>query len=188
MSFTLPTSWGELTESQLLHVLEVLFIYRNDENALAKAEVALILYFCNIEVDSATDCGFLCKEHTSGKTFILDKEYLPDMVSYLCWLDNPEEMTLRVERVGCYAAVDFELHSLMFGQYLSVDNFYQAYLSGGDEKNLLNMARILYRVPDNGEVEVFEGHILLGVMMWWMAVKKKLFCGKKSRNFCWLTV
>lgn len=174
MSFTLPTSWGELTEAQLLHVLEVLFIYRNDEDALAKAKVALILYFCNIEVDSATDCGFLCKEHTSGKTFILDKEYLPDMVSYLCWLDNPEEMTLRVERVGCYAAVDFELHSLMFGQYLSVDNFYQAYLSGGDEKNLLNMARILYRVPDNGEMEVFEGHILLGVMMWWMAVKKKL--------------
>ena len=36
MSFTLPTSWGELTEAQLLHVLEVLFIYRNDEDALAK--------------------------------------------------------------------------------------------------------------------------------------------------------
>lgn len=174
MDFTVPEGWQELTQEQLEHVLRMLWIYRSTEEAISKAKVALLMYFCNIEVDTSIDDCFLCREKESGDTFLLDRDLLPDMVSHLDWLDRPEEMSIRLERVGRYQAVDFELRELLFGQYLMADNYYQAFLAGNDEQHLQKMARVLYNVPDDDEGAEFKEHILLGIMLWWMAAKKML--------------
>ena len=145
-----------------------------DEKTLTKVKMAMLLYLCNIEVDCRTKEGFLCLEKTSGQTFLLDADYLPDMISHLDWMDTPENMTQRIEEVGGFRAVDFELRELTFGKYLECDNYYQAFLVGHDESSLKNMARILYRVPEDFDVSCLKEHILLGVMLWWMAAKKVL--------------
>lgn len=134
----------------------------------------MLMYFCDIEVNCRTKEGFLCLEKSSGQTFLLDGDYLPDMISLLDWMDAPENITQRIEKVGEFHAVDFELRELSFGKYLECDNYYQAFLFGHDEKSLKNMARILYRAPEGADVSCLKEHILLGVMLWWMAAKKVL--------------
>ena len=134
----------------------------------------MLLYFCDIEVNCRTKEGFLCLEKSSGQTFLLDGDYLPDMISHLDWMDAPENITQRIEKVGEFHAVDFELRELSFGKYLECDNYYQAFLLGQDENSLKNMAKILYSAPDGADVSCLKEHILLGVMLWWMAAKRVL--------------
>lgn len=174
MEFTVPESWEQLTQDQLHHVLRILWIYRNARDVISKAKIAMLMYFCNIEVHCMTKEGYLCREKTTGDEFVLDKDYIPDMVSHLKWIENPEDMTVRLEKVGKYTAVDFQLRKLLFGNYLMADNYYQGYLASKNEGNLRKMARILYDVPDDGDDSIFKEHVLLGIMLWWMAAKKML--------------
>lgn len=174
MEFTLPESWDALTDEQLEYVLRMLWLYSGAADMLDRVKVAVMVKFLGIRIDSLTDAGYLCEELATGKTFILDPGILPSMLQPLGWVEHPEDMGVRLETVGGYRAVDFELRELMFGEYLIVENLYQGYLVSKKEELLVRMSEVLYHIPDGGKMAAFREHILLGVLLWWMAAKKTL--------------
>lgn len=170
VSFRVPTSWGELNQQQLHHVLKLLFIYGEQAGGMNTVKLWALCHFCGFEVERKTDSGWLCELHNSHKTFLLNPELLPSILEQLSWLDHPEEMTVRLERVGEYQAVDMLFRDLTFGDYLVLENFYQAYLATHDEAKLQKMFRILYSVPQKANVDI-RPYVLLSVFFWYTATK-----------------
>lgn len=170
VSFRVPTSWGELTQEHLRYVLKLLFIYREQADGMNTVKSWALSKFCGFEVVRKLDSGWLCELHKSRKTFLLNPELLPSIMDHLSWLDHPEEMTVRMEMVEGYKAVDMLFRELPFGSYLILENFYQSYLQTHDEALLQKMFRILYSVPDDATVNI-RPYVLLSVFFWYNATK-----------------
>ena len=174
ISFSVPEGWEQLTQEQLRYVIRLLWIYGETPDWQQRVGVAAFLYFCGIEVANRTDAGWMCRERSSGKTFLLDPELLPSLTKGVEWVTRADQMTVRIEQVGSYKAVDFQLRELMFGDYLMVENYYQAYLVDRSKDLLVSMAKMLYAVPDGSDVSEFCDEILTGVFLWFSAVKGML--------------
>lgn len=181
VDFSVPTSWEQMTQEQLRYVIRLLWLYGETPDWQERVRTAAFLHFCGIEVARRTDQGWLCRVQKTGQTFLLDHQLLPSLLQHLDWICHTELMTVRIEQVGRYKAVDFELRELMFGNYLMAENFYQAFLLGKDRKNLLPLAEILYAVPDGGDTTAFAEDILTGVFLWFCAAKQLL--GQWFPNF-----
>lgn len=174
MSFTVPTGWDKLTQEQLRHVVRLMWLYGEAPDWQQRVGLAAFLYFCGIEVARRTDHGWLCREQASGKSFILATELLPSLLQSVDWVVRSDLMDVRIEQVGRYKAVGFELRELMFGDYLLAENYYQAFLIGKDTATLVSMARILYGVPDGDDAPELCDEILTGVFLWFTAAKNVL--------------
>lgn len=181
MSFTIPKGWEELTAEQLRYVIRLLWLYNGHADWQQRVQTAAFVHFADIEVVSHTDQGWLCRERRHGATFLLDPELLPSIMQHVEWMTETERMTVRIEQVGQYKAVDFELHGLKFGNYLMAENFYQAYLAGRQTESLVSLASVLYNVPDEGDVTEFCDEVLTGAFLWFAAAKNML--GEWFPNF-----
>lgn len=181
MSFTIPKGWEELTAEQLRYVIRLLWLYNSHADWQQRVQTAAFLHFCNIEVVSHTDQGWLCRERRHGTTFLLDPELLPSIMQHVEWMTKTERMTVRIEQVEGHKAVDFELLELPFGKYLEAENNFQSYLQSKKESCLVELARILYLVPDGGDAPELREEILMGAFLWFNAVKQLL--GQQFPNF-----
>ena len=181
MSFTIPKRWEELTAEHLRYVIRLLWLYNSHEDWQQRVQTAAFLHFCNIEVVSHTDQGWLCRERRHGTTFLLDPDLLPSIMQHVEWMTETERMTVRIERVGGHNGVDFELQDLPFGKYLEAENNFQSYLQSKKESCLVELARILYLVPDGCEAPELREEILMGAFLWFNAAKQLL--GEQFPNF-----
>ena len=173
MAFSVPTSWRDLTPQQLRMVFRLMWLYWQYPDWEDRVKMAALLQFCHIEVVDHTDGGWLCREQTKGREFLLDSELLPSMLSKVDWVVQTDSIDVRIGRVGDCVAVDFELRELMFGDYIMCDNYYQAFLQTKDDRHLLSMARLLYRVPEGRELFI-EPDVLMGVFLWFNGAKRVL--------------
>lgn len=174
MSFTVPTSWEQLSQEQLRYVFMVLGLYMSKPDWEYRVQCVALLYFCNIEVVKPTEQGWLCKEKSTRDLFLLDSEVLPSMMEKVAWVIHPESMRVRIERAGGYEAYDFNLRTLPFGKYLECENYFQGYLQSREDWKLAKIAQRLYKVPEGvGKVD-FKSEELLGVFLWFNAVKQVL--------------
>ena len=181
MSFTVPTSWGELKPEQLRYVIRLLWLYGEAPDWQERVKTAAFLHFCDIEVVSRTDQGWLCREQETGRTFLLDPSLLPSLLQHLEWICQTEQMTVRIGQVGEYKAFDFELMEMPFGLYLEAEGSYQSYLAGKQQSALFQLAKSLYRVPEDENPEELKDEVLLGAFLWFTAVKQLL--GEEFPNF-----
>lgn len=152
----------------------MLWLFADSHDWQDRVRLSSFLYFCHIEVDHVTDKGWLCRKNDTGEDFLLDPCLLPALLQPLDFLTRPDSLRQRLERVGKYSAVDFELRELMFGDWLRVENLYQAFLATREDGHLLGIARVLYRVPDESEATEFCEEVLTGVFLWMGAVKNML--------------
>lgn len=174
MSFTVPTSWSELTQEQLRFMLRLLWLYGEAPDWQRRVKVAAFLHFTGVEVVRRTDQGWLCRERTTGKTFLLDPDLLPSIVRPLDWTCHSEQIDVRIDRVGEYQALDFKLQEMMFGEYLEAEGYFQSYLLGRKEESLVGLANRLYRIPDNQDVPELKEEVLIGAFLWFSAAKQLL--------------
>lgn len=181
MSFTIPKGWEELTAEQLRFVIRLLWLYNSHADWQQRVQTAAFLHFCNIEVVIHTDQGWLCRERRHGTTFLLDPELLPSIMQHVEWMTKTERMTVRIEQVEGHKAVDFELQELPFGKYLEAENNFQSYLQSKKESCLVELARILYLVPDGSDAPELREEILMGAFLWFNAAKQLL--GQQFPNF-----
>jgi len=181
MRFTIPKGWKELTQEQLRYVLRLLWLYNDRTDGIDRAKMAAFVHFCGFEVVRRTDQGWLCRQRKSGDAFLLDPELLPSLLESVEWIADTEQMNVRIEQVGGYKAVDFELQELPFGKYLEAENIFQSYLQSKQERSLSELARILYLVPDGSDGPAFAEEELLGVFLWFNAAKQLL--GRMFPNF-----
>lgn len=178
ISLELPKGWDDLTQEQLRQVLRILWLHGEDADWQNMVRLSAMLYFCSMEVEHVTDQGWLCRRADSEETFILATELLPDILAHLDFLCHPELISQRLEMVGKYKAVDFNLQNFEFGYYLSVDNHYQTFLLTRQQTELVAIARFLYRIPEGNEAPELREEVLTGVFLWVSAVKILL-----SQNF-----
>ncbi len=173
VSFQVPTSWGELSQQQLHYVLNLLWLYAEQPHGMAAVKMWALKYFCGFNVVRHTDAGWLCELTDTRQLFILRDDLLPSMEEQVSWLDHPEEMTIRIEQIGEFKAVDMWLRQFEFGYYLALENYYQTYLQTHDERLLGKMLYRLYQVPADKEF-VLSTYQPLSVFLWYTAIKKRL--------------
>ena len=181
MSFTIPKGWEELTAEQLRYVIRLLWLYNGHADWQQRVQTAAFVHFADIEVVIHTDQGWLCRERRHGATFLLDPELLPSIMQHVKWMTETERMTVRIEQVEGHKAVDFELQELPFGKYLEAENNFQSYLQSKKESCLVELARILYLVPDGSDAPELREEILMGAFLWFNAAKQLL--GQQFPNF-----
>ena len=170
MEFTVPRSWDELTQQQLRTVLLLYAVLADQPGGMNEVKISAWANFCHVAIMKRTDQGWLCHLTDKGSDFILDPELLPSMLSHLEWLEHPEQMTVRVENIGDFMAKEMYLRDITFGQWLSLENFYQGYLQTKDEQRLRDMATILYGMTDSQTGKI-RPELLLGVFLWFGAAK-----------------
>lgn len=172
VQLSVPQGWEELTQEQLRYVVRILWLYREHEAWEETVQATVFCRLSGIRVLQQCKEGYICAK--GRKRFVLDRELLPVLVESVAWVTRTEEMTVRIEQAGNHTAVDFKLQQLPFGEYLQLENYYQALLATKDERHLLSMARILYQVPDGTEEPELKEELLMGVFLWCAAVKQLL--------------
>lgn len=149
----------------------MMFVYQNEPDGLVTVKWWVLQKLFGFRFLSRKDDGWLCKLN-DGDHFLLAHDMLPDLLKALDWIDRPEEMTVRIETIGKYKAVDFLLQDLPFGDYLKIENFYQAWLNTRNGEYLVMMARLLYSVGE-GEDFSIGSFLPLSVFLWYSAVKHR---------------
>ena len=162
----IPSQWSELTQEELCKVLKAIATLSDLDMNDVKA--AVLLRLNNMAAIRRTAEGWLCRKEEGY--FILGEEYLPDLFDMLSYLERPEEMTDRIHSIGGHEAVDMWLKKLKFGLYLTLENYYQAYLTSRKQELLEMMTRVLYDIEDATHIEDWH---MIGTFFWYVAVKKR---------------
>ena len=171
-NISLPTSWTELTDKQLLMIFD---LFARDLSA-AEVKALCLMKWNGLKVLSQLpDKRFLIKR---GKEVVpLSTRQIQQATSVLDFLDSFAPMPVRIARIDKYRALPADFEKVPFEQYLYVDNLFQGYLNTQSDKLLLQMAQVLYASdhvkPDKAQ--------LIGIF-YWMASLKQYFAGLFS-NF-----
>ena len=170
MVFKIPNGWQKLSQGQLRYIISLYNIYDGRADMMGMIATAALFHFMGCRVDSETKDGILCYRVSTGETFLLNPEFLPDMIATVEWVKRPNEMRCRLAVLHHCAAVSFDLRDLMFGNYLVCENYYQAWMASHDWTKLSPMVDILYQVPEGGKM-VKTQFDYVATAMWWTAVK-----------------
>ena len=164
-NISLPTSWTELTDKQLLMVFD---LFARDLSA-AEVKTLCLMKWNGLKVLSQLpDKRFLIKR---GKEVVpLSARQIQQATSVLDFLDSFAPMPVRIARIGKYRALPADFEKVPFEQYLYVDNLFQGYLNTQSDELLLQMAQVLY---GSDRMKPSKAH-LVGVF-YWMASLKQYF-------------
>ena len=192
-NLTLPTSWEELTDKQLLLVYD---LFARDLSAAEVKTLCLIKWNRLKVLASLPDHRFLIKR---GKVFdkpneqrkagfissmarklrpkvkgerevALSARQVQQATSCLDFLDAFAPIPVRISHIGRHKAIAADFEKVPFEQYLYVDNLFQGYLNTQNEELLRQMAQVLYA---NDKVKPTKAH-LIGIF-YWMASLKQYF-------------
>ena len=174
VSLTCPAKWNQLSQEQLRYTLDLMGC-----NLYSEVEIRtyMLFRFCNIDVIKKHRHGVSCRMRLpSGRWQYFDMQtwQIQDMIAQLCFINEPENMDIRLESIGGFKAINEQLHGLAFSDYLNLEALYQGYLASKNNECLVRMAKILYRdendnAPEKLELDTAE---LTGTVFWFCHVKK----------------
>ena len=166
-NISLPTSWAELTDKQLLMVFD---LFARDLSA-AEVKTLCLMKWNGLKVLSQLpDKRFLIKR---GKEVVpLSTRQIQQATSVLDYLDSFAPMPVRIARIGKYHALPADFEKVPFEEFLFVENLFQGYLNTQSDELLLQMAQVLY-VSDHVKPDKAQ---LIGIF-YWMASLKQYFAG-----------
>lgn len=164
-NITLPTSWPELTDEQLLMVYG---LFARDLSA-AEVKYLCLMKWNHLKVLATLPSHrFLIKR--GKEQVVLKVRQIQQATSVLDYLDSLTPMPIRISRIGKHRALPADFEKVPFEQYLYVDNLFQGYLNTQQDELLLQMAQILY---GSDHVKPSKAH-LVGIF-YWMASLKQYF-------------
>ena len=171
----LPVSWEDLSQPQLRRALQLYGLYADSPQWQHHVRVAFFLYVTRGTIVRHTSDGFLCSfpKNISPLPVLVADDKLPAVLAPLAFLDAPEKISVRLDSAAGRKAVDFELRSLPFGQYLRAENFYQAFLATENPATLSSLASVLYQSEQKGgsPTPTFAPEETLGAFLWYGAAK-----------------
>lgn len=163
-NISLPTSWAELTDKQLLMVYG---LFARDLSA-AEVKTLCLMKWNGLKVLSQLpDKRFLIKRdkvfdkpNEKRKACFISsmarklrpkaKEVVPlssrqiqQATSVLEFMDSFAPMPVRIGRIGKYRALPADFEKVPFEQYMYVNNLFQGYLNTQSEELLLQMAQVI---------------------------------------------
>lgn len=167
-----PTGWEEMTQDQLRYTLFLLSCPTFNET---EVRTLMFFRFTGVSVHKRTAEGWLCSvgKRRNRKKFFLHIWMIQSWLSVFDYVFNGKGAANRLERIGRMNAVDIDFHGVKFVEYLTIENYYQAYLTNPDTDECLEeMARIMYRKSGRGRRHLFSTAELLGTMLWYIHVKE----------------
>lgn len=170
LNFSLPDAWHRLNQEQLRYVC-----YAMTRFDTVTAKTYIFIRLLQITVLTKNKEGWVCSVRIGRKKvrFFLELWQLQHFLHVLDFIDKPGNVPVCLKRIGRYVAVDEMLHQVSFEDYLMLENYYQGFLSTGDNAHLQSMAQLLYldkkgRRPSSMKPADEE---LLSVFLWFAAVK-----------------
>ena len=163
---SLPTSWAELTDKQLL------MVYKLFARELSAAEVKTLclMKWNNLKVLATLSSHRYLIRRKREKEVVLSARQIQQATIVLDFLDSFAPMPVRITRIGKYRALSADFEKVPFEQYLFVDNLFQGYLNTQSDELLFQIAQVLYASDD---VKPSKAH-LVGIF-YWMASLKQYF-------------
>lgn len=165
-NITLPTSWEELTDKQLLLVYD---LFARDLSAAEVKTLCLVKWNRLKVLASLPDKRFLIQRGKEPEV-ALSARQVQQATSVLDFLDTFAPVPVRVSHIGRHKAIAADFEKVPFEQYLYVDNLFQGYLNTQNEDLLRQMAQVLY---GSDKVKPTPAH-LVGIF-YWMASLKQYF-------------
>ena len=163
---SMPTSWDELTDRQLLLVFTLL---TRDGLTSPELKALCLMKWNNLSViASLPDKRFLIK--SPSQEVVLTARQIQQATTTLDFLDHIPPRPIRIKQIGKYRALPADFEKVPFQKYLFLENLFQGYLNTQSEELLLQMAQILY---ESDHVKPTPAH-LIGVF-YWMASLKQYF-------------
>ena len=165
-NISLPTSWAELTDKQLLLVYD---LFARDLSAAEVKTLCLVKWNRLKVLASLPDKRFIVKKKGEPEVALTSRQ-VQQATSVLDFLDTFAPMPVRISHIGKHKAIAADFEKVPFEQYLYVDNLFQGYLNTQQDELLVQMAQVLYA---NDHVKPTQAH-LVGIF-YWMASLKQYF-------------
>lgn len=176
IDLTLPKSWGELTESQLL------FFVAQEKRGLQRAEflTECFLEFSGLKL--VRDCG----KHGAPVfeqgpyTFTIAPDEYASLCNALAWLLDTTGSPVNLKRIGLARGCHVQITDVSLEQVLLADNLLNAYVATQDRKYVAMLTACFYHKPwqrfDDTKVErrsryFLKSDKLESVLYWYLGTK-----------------
>ena len=165
-NISLPTSWDELTDKQLLMVYG---LFARDLSS-AEVKTLCLMKWNHLKLLATLPDKRSIMKIEGEQEVVLTVRQILQATTVLDFLDSFPPMPVRIARIGKHHALPADFEKVPFEQYLYVDNLFQGYLHTQQEELLLQMAQVLY---GSDSVKPSKAHLV--VVFYWMAALKQYF-------------
>ena len=163
INLTLPTSWAELTDKQLLMVYN---LFARDLSA-AEVKTLCLMKWNRLKV---------INEHPKHHYLVqlgkvqggLTSSQIQAATTTLDFLDGIPDSPVRIAQLGRHRAFPANFEGVPFEKFLYTDNLYSGFLHTQQDDLLLQMAQVLYNTNKGRIAQPY----LVGVFYWWTALKQ----------------
>ena len=162
---TLPRSWAELTDGQLLTV------YNLFAREISAAEVKTLCLMKWNKIQIITQWAphrYLVKR--GRQQTILTSKQIQTATATLDFLDEIPTTPVRVSRIGRHRALPANFEEVPFEKYLYVENLFQGFLHTQDDSLLTQITQILNDSEKNKPTKAKQVNTF-----YWVAALKKYF-------------
>ena len=174
LNVQLPTSWRDLTESQLHYICLLLSL----GTQLNELKIYAFVRFSGLDVVSKSKDGWIFRKRISWRKnlyFVLDIDKIGWGVAQLAFLDEFPKTPIRVSAFGKFKAENALLLNVSFGKYLRLENLWQRYLESKDDKILGDMTKILYTDAKGNGPEDPNVIMKTSTMLWFSSFKEMCY-------------
>lgn len=177
IDFTLPTRWPELSRKELKKVYDIMLV--------ADSESVDLMVFRSLTgmsgIRRLPGGRFKCRFRSGRKSRRADMSasLMASVLEPLQFLHSPGDEPVRISPIKGRHAVDPCLHGVSFGDYISLENYYQGFLMSGDKQAVVAMANVLYEGKPFRRLGERNGLSVIA----WAAQIKGMFSGQFPNFF-----
>lgn len=188
LHLTLPESWDQLSEKQLLYLSRLLFEKVPEQELLTRCFLkfsGLLLIQQNPVIIREKGKNLLCYEFRKKglEKYTVDVDTFTEAVSKLNWIANDVKLFHNIPKIKRYTGCNYKILDKILEEYLIADNAYLAFVKKGDIKYLDKLVAIFYRKKsdkwDDGNnltswAKRFSGspvHVKYSVFLWYTGLK-----------------
>jgi hypothetical protein len=186
LNLTIPQSWKELSEQQLVYISRLIAEKLPAAEILTRCAIhftGLKLLRQNPVIIKENQRDKLCymfRYQKSKQTHFIDLETFADMVNHLTWIESGITLFKSLSQIKGYRSKNFKLYETTLEEYLVADNLYLAYTQTGKEEYINKLTAIFYR---NEKDTWNEGKDLSR----WEQRFKRVSLGEKYSVYLWFT-
>jgi hypothetical protein len=162
-NITLPESWAELTDKQLLMVYG---LFARDLSTAEVKTLCLMKWNRLQLLASLPRKRFLIKR--GKEEIVLRLRQIQQAATVLDYLDSFAPIPVRIAQIGKHRALPADFEKVPFDKYLYIENLFQGYLNTQSDELLLQMAQVLYA---SDHVKPSKAH-LVGIFYWIASLKQ----------------
>ena len=175
LEVSVPTSWQEISDDQLLFVYRLL----GEDVPTERVMMYAFLRFAGLHVLQKEAGGTVYIIRRGAAVYPVLRKDLVICAMRLEFIGQPSTFPVRLSHYKGCSAVNPDLREFPFGHYLQVENYFQAYLRYQTETCLAEIAALLY--PNyRGEVDKTLRYNLLA----WLYGVKQYFASEFPDLFC----